>query len=192
MHPADQVVAFAKLNSSGVSVSAIAARFGVTERLVEQRLSLGAAAPGLLDAYRAEEMDLDTLKAFTVTTDHARQMAVWEQVKEYGYGPSGWQVRRLLTEENVSALSGCGALRGRGGLRGGGGYAHAGPVRGRGRPWNMVRRPRPPERSRGGKTPRGGGGTEEALEVGRCGPRGRLERDLGLRADKPRAGRSHR
>lgn len=105
MHPADQVVAFAKLSRSGVSVSAIAARFGVTERLVEQRLSLGGAAPELLDAYRAEEMDLDTLKAFTVTTDHARQMAVWEQVKEYGYGPSGWQVRRMLTEENVPALS---------------------------------------------------------------------------------------
>ena len=105
MHPADQVVAFAKLSSSGVSVSAIAARFGVTERLVEQRLNLGNAAPELLDAYRAEEMDLDTLKAFTVTTDHARQMAVWEQVKEYGYGPSGWQVRRMLTEERVSAVS---------------------------------------------------------------------------------------
>ena len=105
MHPADQVVAFAKLSRSGVSVSAIAARFGVTERLVEQRLSLGGAAPELLDAYRAEEMDLDTLKAFTVTTDHARQMAVWEQVKEYGYGPSGWQVRRMLTEERVSAVS---------------------------------------------------------------------------------------
>ena len=105
MHPADQVVAFKKIAEAGVSVSAIAARFGVTERLVEQRLSLGGAAPELLDAYRAEQMDLDTLKAFTVTTDHARQMAVWEQVKEYGYGPSGWQVRRMLTEENVPAVS---------------------------------------------------------------------------------------
>ena len=105
MHPADQIVAFTRLSRSGVSVSAIAARFGLAERLVEQRLSLGGAAPELLDAYRAEEMDLDTLKAFTVTTDHARQMAVWEQVKDQGYGPSGWQVRRLLTEERVSALS---------------------------------------------------------------------------------------
>ena len=121
MHPADQVVAFAKLSRSGVSVSAIAARFGVTERLVEQRLSLGGAAPELLDAYRAEEMDLDTLKAFTVTTDHARQMAVWEQVKEYGYGPSGWQVRRLLTEERVSALSAVARFVGEGAYEAAGG-----------------------------------------------------------------------
>ena len=105
MHPADQVVAFGKLGSSGISVSAIAARFGVSERLVEQRLSLGGAAPELLDAYRAEEMDLDTLKAFTVTTDHARQMMVWERVKDQGYRPSGWQVRRILTEESVPAVS---------------------------------------------------------------------------------------
>ena len=36
---------------SGATVAAIAARFGVTERLVEQRLRLGNAAPELLDAY---------------------------------------------------------------------------------------------------------------------------------------------
>ncbi len=105
MHPADQVVAFTGLAEAGVSVSAIAARFGLTERLVEQRLSLGGAAPELLDAYRAGEMDLDTLKAFTVTTDHARQRMVWEQVKTQGYRPSGWQVRGKLTEERVPAVA---------------------------------------------------------------------------------------
>ena len=105
MHPADQVVAFLRLSEAGVTVAAIAARFGVTERLVEQRLSLGGVAPELLDAYRAQEMDLDTLKAFTVTIDHARQRAVWEQVKEQGYGPSGWQVKRMLTKESVPAAS---------------------------------------------------------------------------------------
>ena len=94
-----------KLSEAGVTVAAVAARFGVTERLVEQRLSLGGVAPELLDAYRAQEMGLDTLKAFTVTIDHARQRAVWEQVKEQGYGPSGWQVRRMLTEESVPAAS---------------------------------------------------------------------------------------
>ena len=105
IHPADQVVAFLRLSEAGVTVAAIAARFGVAERLVEQRLSLGGVAPELLDAYRAQEMGLDTLKAFTVTIDHARQRAVWEQVKEQGYGPSGWQVKRMLTEESVPAAS---------------------------------------------------------------------------------------
>ena len=105
MHPADQVVAFSQLARSGATVAAIAARFGVTERLVEQRLRLGNAAPELLDAYREDEIDLETLKAFSVTTDHDRQRAVWEQVSAQGHRPSAWQVKRLLTEERVPAGS---------------------------------------------------------------------------------------
>ena len=101
MHPADQVVAFTKLVQSGQSVSSVAARFGLSERLVEQRLRLGNAAPELLDAYRADEIDLEVLKAFAVTTDRERQLAVWEQVAPQGYRPSAWQVKRLLTEERV-------------------------------------------------------------------------------------------
>ncbi len=105
MHPADQVTAFAALAAAGRSVAAIAARFGASERIVEQRLRLGNAAPELLDAYRADEIDLEALKAFAVTADRARQLAVWEQVSAQGYRPSAWQVKRLLTEERVPGAS---------------------------------------------------------------------------------------
>ncbi len=105
MHPADQVVAFTKLAKDGVTAAAIAARFGASERLVEQRLRLGNAAPELLDAYRAGDIDLETLKAFAVTTDRARQMTVWEHVADQGYRPAAWQVKRMLTEERVPANS---------------------------------------------------------------------------------------
>ncbi len=101
MHPADQVVAFTALAASGSTVAAIAARFGVSERTVEQRLRLGNAAPELLDAYRAGNIDLEILKAFAITADHDRQRSLWEQVSAQGYRPSAWQVRRLLTEERV-------------------------------------------------------------------------------------------
>ena len=105
MHPADQVVAFSELARAGQSVSAIAARFGASERIVEQRLRLGNAAPELLDAYRANEIDLEALKAFAVTTDRERQMTVWEQVSGQVYRPSAWQVKRLLTEERIPGAS---------------------------------------------------------------------------------------
>ena len=105
MHPADQVQAFGTLANDGASVADIAARFGVSERTVEQRLRLGNAAPEILDAYRAGEIDLETLKAFAVTVDQTRQMAVWEQVKDQGYRPSGWQVKRMLTQDRVPAAS---------------------------------------------------------------------------------------
>ena len=105
MHPADQVQAFGALAHDGATVADIAARFGVSERIVEQRLRLGNAAPELLDAYRADEIDLEVLKAFAVTADRERQMAAWEQVKEQGYRPSGWQIKRMLTEDRVPATS---------------------------------------------------------------------------------------
>ena len=105
MHPADQVVAFTGLADAGQSVSVIDARFGLSERLVEQRLRLGNAAPELLDAYRADQIDLEVLKAFAVTADRERQLAVWEQVSAQGYRPSAWQVKRLLTEERVPGAS---------------------------------------------------------------------------------------
>ncbi|MCY4028358.1 MAG: ParB N-terminal domain-containing protein, partial [Acidobacteria bacterium] len=105
MHPADQVAAFSDLARAGQSVAAIAARFGASERIVEQRLRLGNAAPELLDAYRADEIDLEVLKAFAVTADRERQMAVWEQVSAQGYRPAAWQVKRLLTEERVPGAS---------------------------------------------------------------------------------------
>ena len=105
MHPADQVEAFRRLADAGSTAAAIAARFGVSERTVEKRLRLGNAAPVLLEAYRAGEIDLDTLMAFAVTTDQARQSAVWETVSQQGYRPGAWQIKRLLTEDRVSATS---------------------------------------------------------------------------------------
>ena len=103
MHPADQVQAFGALALAGATVADIAARFGVSERIVEQRLRLGHAAPELLDAYRENAIDLETLKAFAVTTDRARQVAVWEQVKDQGYRPTGWQIKRMLTDDRIPA-----------------------------------------------------------------------------------------
>ena len=105
MHPADQVEAFCRLADAGSTAAAIAARFGVSERTVEKRLRLGNAAPVLLEAYRAGEIDLETLMAFAVTTDQARQSAVWETVSQQGYRPGAWQIKRLLTEDRVSATS---------------------------------------------------------------------------------------
>ena len=105
MHPADQVQAFGTLANDGASVPDIAARFGVSERTVEQRLRLGNAAPEILDAYRAGEIDLETLKAFAVTVDRTRQISVWERVSEQGYRPTAWQIKRMLTEDRVPAAS---------------------------------------------------------------------------------------
>ena len=105
MHPADQAHAFGRLAAGGASAAAIAARFGVSERVVAQRLRLGNAAPALLDAYRAGDLDLDTVQAFAMTADPARQMAVYEELRTGHVRPSPWQVRRRLAEGRVPGSS---------------------------------------------------------------------------------------
>jgi ParB family chromosome partitioning protein len=100
MHPADEFTAMAALIDSGATVEAIAARFGVSERYVRQRLKLGKLAPELLDAFRAGAASLEVVTAFTLGADHPAQLAVWSQIKEQHY-VSPHQVRRLLTGSAV-------------------------------------------------------------------------------------------
>lgn len=100
MHPADEFVAMAGLIDSGATVEVVAARFGVSERHVRQRLRLGRLAPELVDAFRAGEVSLEVIMAFTLGADHAAQLAVWGQVKKQHY-VSPHQVRRLLTGSAV-------------------------------------------------------------------------------------------
>lgn len=100
MHPADEYEAFAELhNEQGMSAEDIAARFGVTPAVVKQRLTLGAVSPALLTLYRAGEMNLEQLTAFTITDDHKRQEEVWAGL---GYDDSRRSILRALTEGQVS------------------------------------------------------------------------------------------
>jgi ParB family chromosome partitioning protein len=97
MHPADEFVAMAALIDAGAAIDAVATRFGTSERHVRQRLRLCKLAPELLDAYRAGDISLDAVTAFTLGADHAAQRAVWNQLKENSY-IQPYTVKRLLTE----------------------------------------------------------------------------------------------
>jgi ParB family transcriptional regulator, chromosome partitioning protein len=100
MHPADEFVAMAALIDGGASIDEITKRFGTSERHVKQRLRLGKLAPELLDAYRAGQISLDTVTAFTLGADHPAQIAVWNQLKDNSY-IQPYTVKRLLTESAV-------------------------------------------------------------------------------------------
>ena len=105
MHPADEFEAFRKLHKNGMSTDEIAARTGYNKRLVQQRLRLGNVAPELIQKYRAEEMDLDRLMAFTVSTDHAAQLQAYKQASERSWW-SSHDVRQALTDKAVHISAG--------------------------------------------------------------------------------------
>jgi ParB family transcriptional regulator, chromosome partitioning protein len=111
MHPADEFVAMVELMDTGETIEAIALRFGVSERHVRQRLRLGKLAPELLDAFRAGEISLEVVTAFTLGADHAAQLAVWRQVKDRSY-IQAYSVRHLLTEGAVALESDLGMFVG--------------------------------------------------------------------------------
>ena len=68
MDELDQYEAFSALKAGGQSVDDIAAHFGITERLVKQRLAIANLYDPILNAYRNDELDAPTLRALTMAT----------------------------------------------------------------------------------------------------------------------------
>jgi ParB family chromosome partitioning protein len=99
-HPADEFVAMAALIDAGMTIEDVATRFGTSERHIRQRLRLGKLAPELLDEFRAGEISLEVVTAFTLGADHAAQLAVWRQLKDNSY-IQPYTVKRLLTESSI-------------------------------------------------------------------------------------------
>ncbi len=105
MHPIDQFNAFRDQVEAKNSITDVAARFGVTETFVKQRLKLAAVSPKLIEAYRNGEMTLEILQAFTVTDDQERQVEVWEDNKasiKKGYRDAD-DLKGELIEDSVSS-----------------------------------------------------------------------------------------
>ncbi|MCC8959920.1 ParB N-terminal domain-containing protein [Bradyrhizobium sp. Pear77] len=100
LHPLDQFRAFQILRDLGMSEDDIAARHFVNPAIVKQRLRLASVSPKLHEVYAEDGMTLEQLMAFSVTTDHARQEQVWENVSRSGYDEP-YQIRRMLTENTV-------------------------------------------------------------------------------------------
>ena len=99
MHPADQFEAFKALNDAGASPADIAARFGISELAVTQRLKLGRLSTNILAAYREGEIDLECAQAFTLTDDHELQERIYDGLTRWNRDPQ--TIRRALTEDEV-------------------------------------------------------------------------------------------
>lgn len=100
MHPADQFEAFRDLVDKGTPATDIAARFGKSDSHVLKILKLSRVSPKILKAYRAADLTLEDVMAFTVTDDHEAQerffaaMAPWQGAAE---------IRAALTENDIAA-----------------------------------------------------------------------------------------
>lgn len=96
MDEIDQYQAFAAMLGQGQAIEDIAASFGVTERLVNQRLAIGNLYEPILNAYRREEIRPDTLRILTMASTR-QQKAWWKLFKdEEQYAPTGHALKDWL------------------------------------------------------------------------------------------------
>ena len=96
MDEIDQYKAFAALVKQGQGVGDIASQFGITERLVTQRLAIANLLPQILTAYRKDEIQAQTVRILTMATK--KQQKAWLALfkSEEGYAPLGHSLKNWL------------------------------------------------------------------------------------------------
>lgn len=87
---------YTRLVKEGRSVDDIAATFALTELQVKRILALGNLLPRIREAYRAEEIDAETIRHLTLATKAQQKawLALFEG--EDGYAPRGSQLKAWL------------------------------------------------------------------------------------------------
>lgn len=94
--PVTQWESYTRLVKEGRSVDDIAATFALTELQVKRILALGNLLPRIREAYRAEEIDVETVRHLTLATKAQQKawLALFEG--EDGYAPRGQQLKAWL------------------------------------------------------------------------------------------------
>ncbi|MEO1092274.1 MAG: ParB/RepB/Spo0J family partition protein [Pseudomonadota bacterium] len=102
MHPLDACEAFGRLVKAGKDTAEIAARFGVSERYVEQRLRLAGLHQEVKKALRDGSLELSAAVAFTVAPK-ADQKAALDKLTASGWAISAYNVKRMLLDAWIDA-----------------------------------------------------------------------------------------
>lgn len=96
MDEIDQYKAFAALVKQGQGVEDIAAQFGITERLVRQRLALASLLPPILTAYRKGEIEAHTLRVLTMASKNQQKAWLTLLRDDDEYAPQGHRLKQWL------------------------------------------------------------------------------------------------
>jgi ParB family chromosome partitioning protein len=100
MHPADEFMAFQSMMNEGKSIADISNEFGIAQKQVKQRLKMAGVSPKLVQHYRKGKIDLDAIMAFTVSEDHKKQEACYNDLSKHYMRP--WHIKKYLLDEAVS------------------------------------------------------------------------------------------
>lgn len=91
-----QYETFTRLIKEGRTVEEIAATFGLSETQVKQRLALGNLLPKIRDAYRREEIDVQSVRHLTLATKTQQRDWLVLFQDETAYAPTGAELKQWL------------------------------------------------------------------------------------------------
>jgi ParB family transcriptional regulator, chromosome partitioning protein len=96
MDDMDQFEAFQRLLKEGRTIEEIANTFGVTEIMVKRRLAIANLSPKIRTAYRAEEIDGETLRTLTLASKQQQKdwLLLFEDPEQHA--PKGGNLKRWL------------------------------------------------------------------------------------------------
>lgn len=95
MDAMDEVQAYAALVASGSTADAVAQRFGVTRRHVDQRLALASLSPKIKAAWKRGDITLEAARAFCIIEDHRQQDAVFRTMTKPVTNPASVRARLM-------------------------------------------------------------------------------------------------
>jgi len=104
MDEIDQYKAFATLIKQGREVSDIADQFGVTERMVKQRLAIANLISPILTTYRKGEIEPSTVRLLTMATKAQQKAWLALHKSEDDYAPEGYRLKCWLFGGNEIKL----------------------------------------------------------------------------------------
>jgi ParB family chromosome partitioning protein len=101
----DELEAYGRLISSDqYTAEQISQHFGRPIKEVRKTVALFGVAPEIREACRAGELSIDSLQDFTISTDHAQQLKVFQSLKKEGR-LHGYQIREKLTSWTILSTS---------------------------------------------------------------------------------------
>lgn len=113
MTPTDECKAFLHFLGKDGDVEAVARRFGQTRKFVEGRLRLANLAPAIFQLLEEGQIGMEIAKAYAATDDQARQLNVFERMKNTWMAREPAQIRRLMLEDTMKASDPIALLVGR-------------------------------------------------------------------------------
>jgi ParB family transcriptional regulator, chromosome partitioning protein len=105
LHPVDEYEAYAALAAEGLDAPAIAHRFGISLKGINQRLALGRLAPEVRAAWRSAELTADVAMAFTAGRDWPQQVEALEVLRKAGIqGDQNWAVQNRIRKVRATLM----------------------------------------------------------------------------------------